>query len=222
VEGGRGDNSILNTWDGKMLIKTISKEEKKLLKKEMIKEYQKRMRDTKSMLCRIYGLFQIGVSDHVDAYVLLMKNMCDLPNNSRYLAFDLKGSTVDRQCISLNDEDMINKGHVGTVIPKLTDKVLKDKDLTLLGIKFNLSSMDARNLVTCVDEDSLFLENYFVTDYSLLLFIHKFNLQDYITNFKNSRIMKSSDGKFLFSFSIIDFLTVKLICKINIFCRFMI
>ena len=44
VSGGRGDNSILTTWDKKFIIKTINQEEKNVLNK-MLKAYHKRLRD---------------------------------------------------------------------------------------------------------------------------------------------------------------------------------
>jgi hypothetical protein len=225
VSGGRSPNSILYTWDRKMLIKTISKQEKILLVKEVLKNYHVRMRDTKSLLCRIYGLFRICVSDQFNTYVVLMKNMCELPLQTKILTFDIKGSSVDRDCISDTDKKKFvlaevkneNSNDVGSTSNKeeimkiYKNKVLKDNDLRFLEIEFNLSSSDATNLITAVEKDSYFLEKYWITDYSLLIAIHKFRVDDYRSNFKNLRVLKSSDDKYLFSFSIIDFLTVLII-----------
>ncbi len=208
VVGGRSENPILYTWDKKFLIKTISKNEKKVLF-DMMKEYQIRMRDTKSLLCRVYGLFRIKVSDHFDSYVLLMKNMCELPLETKYLCFDLKGSTNNRDCILEVDKKIYNDGFKDDVVGRYKNKVLKDKDLIFLGIKFLFSSNDAKNLSNSVENDANFLEKYYITDYSLLLTIHKFRKEDYRQNFKNTRVMKSYDDKYLFNFAIIDFLTVK-------------
>ena len=203
VSGGRGDNVISTSWDKKILIKTISHEEKKLFKQKMLKEYHCRMRDTKSLLCRIYGLFKIEVNDKGSIHVLLQKNMCDLPSLTSLLTFDLKGSTVDRQCISSADEKRLSHDEL---MSKYKNKVLKDKDLTILKIKFNLNSYDGRNLITCIEKDSLFLERYSVTDYSLLVFVHRYQREDICQNFGNLRIMQSYDNKYIFNFSIIDFL----------------
>ena len=60
ASGGRSQNPIIFTWDKKFLIKTISKEEKNIFL-TMLPEYHKRMKDSKSLLCRIYGLFRINV-----------------------------------------------------------------------------------------------------------------------------------------------------------------
>lgn len=213
VSGGRSPNSIQYTWDKKMLIKTISKHEKKLLMKDMLTKYHVRMRDTKTLLCRIYGVFRIQIGDQYDSYVVLMKNMCDLPLDTRTLTFDLKGSTVDRKCISKEDKKSCSENYrtKEELISGYKDVVLKDNDLSFLDIKFNLSSSDATNLMKAVEQDSLFLEKYWITDYSLLLTIHKFRVEDYRANFKNLRVMKSYDDKYLFCFAIIDFLTVSFI-----------
>jgi hypothetical protein len=211
IGGGNSDNPILNTWDGKILVKTISKEEKRLLIR-MIKEYQMRMRDTKTLLTRVYGLFRMQVASQFDSYVLLMKNMCELPHDTRYLKFDLKGSTVNRSCLKEIDKEIYTKGNSvrqGEIIGKYKNVVLKDSDLDFLNINFPLSYIDATNLVTCCENDSDFLAKYGITDYSLLVAIHKFSSKESFKPFyTNTRIFKSTDEKFIFNFAIIDFLTV--------------
>jgi hypothetical protein len=208
LDGGSSENPILNTWDGKLLVKTISKEEKRLLIK-MIKDYQIRMRDTKTMLTRIYGLFRMQVSSQFDSYVLIMKNMCELPHDTRYLKFDLKGSTVNRSCLKEADIEAIKKGFRNEVISKYKSTVLKDSDLNLLKIKFLLSYIDGSNLITSVENDSDFLAKYGITDYSLLVDIHNYSSKESFKPFyTNTRIFKSADEKFIYNFAIIDFLTV--------------
>lgn len=218
VSGGRSPNSILYTWDRRMLIKTISEQEKDLLIDKLLKNYHVRMRDTKSLLCRIYGLFRISISDQFSTYVVLMKNMCELPLQTKILTFDIKGSSVDRDCISNSDKkkylDLTNKNEFKAreykeeIIKLNKDNVLKDNDLRFLELEFNLSSSNAINLKKAVEKDSEFLEKYEITDYSLLFALHYFNKDDYSRNFKNLGVLKSSDNKYLFCFSIIDFLTV--------------
>lgn len=208
VTGGRSDNPISTSWDKKILIKTISKSEKRLLKHKMLKEYHERMRDTKSLLCRIYGLFKIELNDKGSIHVLLQKNMCELPSKTSLLTFDLKGSTVDRQFICKDDLMTLTKRQL---MKKYKDKVLKDTDLAILNMNLNLNGYDGKNLLICVDNDSMFLQKFGVTDYSLLIFIHKYDTKDISNNFANLRIMKSNDKKYLFNFSIIDFLGVSII-----------
>jgi hypothetical protein len=58
-------------------MKTISKNEKNILLK-LLPEYHRRMRDLKSYLCRIYGVFRIKLGNKADVHILLMRNMCEL------------------------------------------------------------------------------------------------------------------------------------------------
>ena len=201
VSGGRGDNSILSTWDKKFIIKTINQEEKNVLNK-MLKAYHKRLRDTKSILCRIYGIFKIEVKDKGAIHVILQRNMDSLPQITKLLTFDLKGSTVDRQSINKNDEKL----KTDLLFKKYSNIVLKDIDLKILKLKFNLNSYDSKNLIKSINNDSDFLEKYQITDYSLLVFVHKYRQGDVSISLGNSGVNKSQDKKFLFEFSIIDFL----------------
>ena len=202
VTGGRGDNSISTTWDKKILLKTINKNEKEIFIDKMIKEYHSRIRDTKSLLCRIYGLFEIDLNDKGNIHVLLQKNMDDLPSETKIITFDLKGSTVDRQCINDND---INLSY-NEIINKYKNFVLKDIDLEILKMKFLLQNKNAKSLRLCIDKDTKFLEKFGVTDYSLLVFIHKYRKKDINDNLRNLHVMQSKNSKFIYDFSIIDFL----------------
>ena len=60
--------------------------------------------------------------------------------------------------------------------------------------------------MSVIDSDSMFLQNYEVTDYSLLIFVHKYRKEDVINNKNCSRIIPSKDNKYIFNFSIVDFL----------------
>ena len=201
VSGGRGDNSILSTWDKKFIIKTINEEEKNVLNK-MLKAYHKRLRDTKSILCRIYGIFKIEVKDKGAIHVILQRNMDSLPQKTKLLTFDLKGSTVDRQSINKNDEKL----KTDLLFKKYSNSVVKDIDLKILKLNFNLNSYDSKNLIKSINNDSEFLEKYKITDYSLLVFVHKYRQGDVSISLGNSGVNKSQDKKYLFEFSIIDFL----------------
>jgi len=80
ASGGRSANPIIFTHDKRFLLKTISKNEKNILIK-LLPEYHRRMRDLKSYLCRIYGVFRIKLGDKEDVHILLMRNMCELSND---------------------------------------------------------------------------------------------------------------------------------------------
>lgn len=78
ASGGRSANPIIFTHDKKFLLKTVSKIEKKAMIK-LLPEFHRRMRDCRSFLCRIYGIFRIQVSEKQSADIIIMKNMNDLP-----------------------------------------------------------------------------------------------------------------------------------------------
>lgn len=80
ASGGRSSNPIIFTHDKKFLLKTISKNEKNVFIK-MLPEYHRKMRDCKSYLCRIYGIFRIRVGEKENAHIILMKNMNDLSSD---------------------------------------------------------------------------------------------------------------------------------------------
>ena len=128
--------------------------------------------------------------------------MDDLPSETKIITFDLKGSTVDRQCINEND---INLPY-NDIINKYKNFVLKDIDLEILKMNFLLQNKNAKNLKLCIEKDTKFLEKFGVTDYSLLVFIHKYRKKDINDNLGNLHVMQSKNSKFIYDFSIIDFL----------------
>ncbi len=108
----------------------------------------------------------------------------------------MKGSSVDRMVISENMPDL----------SKYKNKILKDTDFKNLGLKLSLTFSDSCRLQALITKDSEFLKKYYLVDYSLLLSIHEYREND--ESYINYRTVKSTDGKLLYSFSIIDFLTV--------------
>ena len=202
VTGGRGDNCISATWDHKFLIKTIDDNEKNLFLNKMLEEYHCRMRDKKSTLSHVYGVFRIELNDKGESNVILQKNMNELELGTNILTFDLKGSTVDRQSIkkedlTLSKEELMNK---------YKNVVLKDVDLSIIDMKIELSTSKAKILLNIIFNDSLFLEKFGITDYSLLIFIYNYTPKYMDKYFWSHRILADIDNKYIFNFSIIDFL----------------
>ena len=202
VSGGRGSNCIINTWDRKFIIKTIEKTERKILIENMLINYHCLMKESTSLLSRIYGVFKIELKDKGTINVMVQRNMNDLPLETKLLTFDFKGSTVDRKCISNNDIKLSKD----ELFKKYKNTVLKDLDLEILDMKFILNFNDWKLLTSKVDDDSMFLQNCEVTDYSLIVFVHKYRKKDVINNEDCSRIFPSKDNKYIFNFAIVDFL----------------
>ncbi len=208
ASGGRSANPIIFTYDKKLLLKTISKSEKNVLL-EMLPEYHRKMRDTKSLLCRIYGLYRIEVVGKQSMHLIVMRNMNELPSITKYACFDLKGSTVQRITLTKEDrQDAIN-GFKEEVIEHYKKSILKDLDFDLLDFSFNFIKKDCDLIQNSLCEDSEFLKGNNLIDYSLLCSIHHFNADDYdkVDEEQKYRIVKTKDNKYLYNFSIIDFLT---------------
>ena len=94
------------------------------------------------------------------------------------------------------------------MLKKYKNLILKDNDLIDLGIILNIHQKEANEIILKIKEDSLFLRDYNITDYSLLLTVNEFKEEDYL-NFKGVwGVYKSIDGKYLYNISIIDFLSV--------------
>ena len=202
VSGGRGGNSIIYSWDKKFIVKTADDEEIKVLIEKMIIQYHCLMKQSKSLLSRIYGVFKLELKDKGSIEIIIQRNMDDLPIHTKLLTFDLKGSTVDRQSIS-NEDINLNKDELFNKYKKI---VLKDLDLGIIDMKIILNYKDWDILMSTIDSDSMFLQNSEVTDYSLLVFVHKYRREDIENNKNCSRILASKDKKYIFNFSIVDYL----------------
>ena len=202
VSGGRGNNSLICTWDKKIIVKTINENERQILIDKMIIDFHCMMKEERSILSRIYGVFKIELGDKGSINVIIQRNMNDLPLKTRILTFDFKGSTVDRQTISKYDLSLEKE----QLINKYKNKVLKDIDLGIIGMKFELESDDLQKISNIIDSDSSFLQNAEITDYSLVVFIHKYRNEDMVHNKWGSRIFASKDKKYIFNFTIVDFL----------------
>ena len=168
----------------------------------MIIDFHCFMRESRSLLSRIYGLYKIELTDKGSIYVIVQRNMDDLPLSTKLLTFDFKGSTVDRQIISKGDLGLIRE----RLWLKYKNKVLKDKDLNLIGLKFILEFENWKNIISIIDSDSSFLQNLGITDYSLVVFVHKYRKEDLEFNRGCTRIIESKDRKYIFNFSIVDYL----------------
>lgn len=197
----RGDNSMLLSWDKKLIIKTITKNEKNTFINTMLEEYHSRMRDTKSILSHVYGVFKIQIG-HRENYVMLQRNMNDLFLKSNVLTFELNGSKVDRQ--NIKTEDINLKKPV--LFHKYKNIILKDVDLDITGIKFELNPYDGKNILLSICNDSIFLQKYNVIDYSLLIFVNKYSKKHFESYFGNYSVMHDVDKKYIFNFTIVDFL----------------
>ena len=208
ASGGRSANPIIFTHDKKLLLKTISKREKDILIK-ILPEFHRRMRDCQSLLCRIYGVYRIEVSGKQSIHLIVMRNMNELPSETKVACFDLKGSTVNRTSLSKMDKDQILKGFKKEIVELSKKKILKDLDFDILNFDFPFDKDVCHSFQNSICEDSEFLKGNNLIDYSMLLSIHKYRQEDEdkIDPTQRYRILKTKDEQYLYNISIIDFLT---------------
>ena len=208
ASGGRSSNPIIFTYDKKLLLKTISKNEKDILIK-ILPEFHRRMRDCHSLLCRIYAIYRIEIVGKQGIHIIVMRNMNELPNETKIVCFDLKGSTVERTSLTKNDTQQIFNGFGMEVVNLYKKKILKDLDFDLLPFNFDFTKEECDLLQNSISEDSEFLKGNNLIDYSMLVSIHEYNEEDYekVEMAQRYRIVVSGNKKYLYNLSIIDFLT---------------
>jgi len=170
---GKSGSFFYFTSDNMYLVKTVHKDEHKLLRQILPQYYHHMTRPgnsgpgepkPESLLTRIVGCHVLRLSKHSKIgadkiYFVVMTNILntDLDISRR---FDLKGSWVGRKT---NDggEDLKNA--------KVT---LKDNDLKELGQHINIGPARKAMLMAALKRDVEFLEAQNIIDYSLLLGIH--------------------------------------------------
>jgi len=173
------------TRDGAYMIKTIKKDEAKTFSRILPKYYEFMKRNAKrSLLTRFCGMYSVKVTDSTDdgtekdsskekEHVFIVMNSVFPAEASKFVSerFDLKGSTVGRQCSVKEREE------------KGPNAVLKDLDLArevsaaaseqsildepTYGI--NIGSRTKKSLLAQLRRDVALLEECQVMDYSLLV-----------------------------------------------------
>jgi hypothetical protein len=148
IKGGRSGAFVYTTYDGKLVIKTISTEEKLTLLNRLLPGYLERAMTGDSALVRVLGVFQVQCVGNYATNLLLMHNV-SLTKHCRY---DLKGSTYSRATLDISSLS------VG----------LDTNFLNEVG-RLDLDPQDAEKLVRRVTLDSAMLSSKNVMDYSLLV-----------------------------------------------------
>ena len=151
---GKSGAFFFASHDGKFILKTIDKNEGKILRRVLPAYYDHIMEYPDTLLTRYFGLHALSYgSDKM--YFLVMNNVMQPPEHLPIqISYDLKGSTVNRT----------------TPQDKRKDKVaLKDLDFKR---KLVLNTEDRRRLMTQIRADSALLQREQLNDYSLLVGIH--------------------------------------------------
>ena len=152
-KGGKSNSFFFLSANDKLVIKTITNEERKVFLK-FLPNYTKRiLKHPESKLVRIFGLFQI--LPHNQDFII-MENV--VVNKESCLIFDLKGSTVDRHIGGIDSSNPPN------------GVVLKDLNFKLYGEQLKVPN--SRKIQKALKKDMDLLKNNNLMDYSMLVTIY--------------------------------------------------
>lgn len=161
---GKSGAFFYYTADGKYMMKTVTPKEQQLLKRVLKRYYDHITTNTGSLLVRFLGLHCLrvrkvtkGISRDRRLHFVVMGNMFNTPFEI-HRRYDLKGSWVGRQTPG--------REHLDPTI------ALKDVDFKQASECINVGPEEKDRLVKIMENDTAFLRDINVIDYSLLLGIH--------------------------------------------------
>lgn len=164
---GKSGAFFYYTADGKYMMKTVTPKEHQLLKRMLKKYYDHIMKNKSTLICRFLGLHCLRVrkyrkgaktlvSSDRKLYFVVMGNMFNTPFEI-HRRYDLKGSWVGRETPPDRFDPSV---------------ALKDVDFKQANESIRVGKELKDLLVQQIIEDSAFLRDNNVIDYSLLLGIH--------------------------------------------------
>ena len=164
---GKSGSFFYYSYDSKYLMKTIPESEFNKFK-EMLQDYYLYMYEhPKTLLQRFFGL-HVCIFNDVKMHFVVMNNVFNTPLQIHY-KYDLKGSTykrISRKCKEINYDDYN------------FDIAMKDNDFTDRNEKIDLSSYYKKTLCNEVKNDSKFLSDHNINDYSFLIGVYDRNFNN--------------------------------------------
>ena len=153
---GKSGSFFISTDDNMYMIKTLKVDEFDLIRKTFLNEYEKYIKkNPNSLLCRIYGMYNIILSQGEEILIIVMRNVIGEFKDNIMAKYDLKGSTKNRA----TEFDM----------EKLSEKTLKDLNFNEIEKGIFMSSDSIATFRNLIKYDALFLRRMELMDYSLFL-----------------------------------------------------
>ena len=200
-EGASGE-MFINSADGKVSVKTISKEEFLSMTEVLFRLTKHQSTADKTYICRFFGLFTFSFSDfNRVVYVVAMENLFrGIPKTAILRKYDLKGSKFARKILA-----DYKKFEADYLAPH--DKVLKDQDFDRIERHAQLADDAAKKLLLQrVQADLRFFEHFKLIDYSLIMAVVDREKFGELPASPNYRILPSRDPRICFVVGIIDVL----------------
>ena len=149
---GKSGSFFISTDDNKYMIKTLKADEVELIKHVFLRKYVNYItKNPNSLLCRLYGMYNIILGQGDEVLVIVMRNVIGDFKENTIVKFDLKGSTYNRKA----NFDLNN--------------VMKDLDFNEIEKSIILSESSIQKLRINTLKDSRFLCSLDLMDYSLFL-----------------------------------------------------
>lgn len=163
---GKSGSFFYYSYDSKYLMKTIPEGEFEKFKSMLQDYYTYIYEHPQTLLQRFFGLYMCIFND-IKMYFVVMNNVFNTSLQVHY-KYDLKGSTykrISRKCKEVNYEKYD------------FDIAMKDIDFMDRKEKIDISQYDRRILCQEAHNDSKFLSDHNINDYSFLIGVHdrKFN-----------------------------------------------
>ena len=179
---GKSGSFFLSTDDNQYMIKTLRVDEFDLIRKTFLNQYVNHITNNPySLLCRIYGMYNIILSRGDEVLIIVMRNVIGEFKNNITAQYDLKGSSKNR----ISDFDMA-KSDVST---------MKDLNFNEFEHGIMISNKNIRRLRELASLDSKFLYQMDLMDYSL--FLVKLTLpKDQATDLFGDQIMEEQERAF--------------------------
>lgn len=180
---GSSGSLFYYTRDGKFILKTISREEYHTIKNILPAYYKHLMVYPNTLLPKYLGCYKLikKVKKKMTfVYFIIMMNIF-ATTNEIHLRFDIKGSKIGRQVLK-NDSPINN-------INELYGKysyAFKDLDLERFNKLFYFKKSYRNTILNQLQQDSIFLKECGLNDYSLLVGIHKPSLVNNSNNNSNN------------------------------------
>ena len=153
---GKSGSFFISTDDNQFMIKTLRVDEFDLIRKTFLNEYVKYLtRNESSLLCRIYGMYNIIMSQGDEMLIIVMRNVIGEFKDNIIAKFDLKGSSKNR----ISEFDMA----------KSDSSTMKDLNFNQMEHGIMLSKKNIKKFRKLTYLDSRFLRQMDLMDYSLFL-----------------------------------------------------
>ena len=153
---GKSGSFFISTDDNQYMIKTLRVDQFDLIRKTFLNEYVNYItKNNNSLLCRIYGMYNIILSQGQEILIIVMRNVIGEFKDNIIAKYDLKGSTQNRV-----SEFNMEKTDIET---------MKDLNFNEFEKGIFISSDNIKIFRSLIKNDSIFLRRMELMDYSLFL-----------------------------------------------------